>query len=95
MSPDVPEWAMKAATDALNIDVWYEDGRSLLQESVARAILQSSYQAFEETLDAANDYMTQQYGISALGNPIDRGRVKDRLIPSKALSSQPQKGKSE
>lgn len=64
--PDIPEWAMRAATDALNIDVWYEDGRSLLQESVALAIIQARSQAFEE-LEAkltAKKYLPSQ-GIDA------------------------------
>lgn len=54
--PDIPEWAMRAATDALNIDVWYEDGRSLLQESVALAIIKSRSQAFEGSAKIAEDY---------------------------------------
>ena len=29
----------------------------------------------EQVLDAANDYISQQSGISALGHPVDRGRI--------------------
>jgi hypothetical protein len=36
---------------------------------------QALEQARFETLDAANEYMTEQYGIGALGNHIDRARV--------------------
>ena len=32
-----------------------------------------------KTLDAANEYMTTQYGISALGNPIDRSRILAKI----------------
>ena len=40
------------------------------------AAIQSAVEAEREaTLDAANAYMAEQYGNSALGNPIDRARV--------------------
>lgn len=65
-------------------DVWEQAGlwlvgRAHLEPSdqlwVARAILAERERATESTLDAANSYLTEQYGNSALGNPIDRERV--------------------
>jgi len=35
--------------------------------------------AFEKTLDAANSYLTIQYGNSALANPVDRERIAKML----------------
>lgn len=36
--------------------------------------------AWEEALDAAFAYMVNQYGISALSNPIDRARITTTLL---------------
>lgn len=33
----------------------------------------------EQALDTANRYMTEQYGISAIGNPIDRLRILAKI----------------
>ena len=35
--------------------------------------------AVDKTLDAANEYMIIQYGISALGHPLDRSRILAKL----------------
>jgi len=35
--------------------------------------------AVDKTLDAANEYMIAQYGISALGHPLDRNRILAEL----------------
>ena len=29
----------------------------------------------ERTMDACNEYMTEKYGISAIGHPVDRARI--------------------
>ena len=36
---------------------------------------QPSEAVAEDVLDAANNYLTDQYGLSALGHPVDRQRI--------------------
>lgn len=36
----------------------------------------SAYGIWDAAIEAANIYLTQQYGLSALGNPIDQARIK-------------------
>lgn len=35
--------------------------------------------ARNDALDAANAYMTEQYGLSALGHPVDRARILSKI----------------
>lgn len=44
-------------------------------EPVARAIDEAVKREREALMDAANEYMKVQYGIGALGHPVDRERI--------------------
>ena len=69
---------------ALNLYCEIQDSPRFGTDIIEMALEAAKKSMFEAALDAANSYMTEQYGISALGNPIDRARVKDRLsIPPK------------
>lgn len=78
VSAEAWEMAEDAAQECFDASVdLYETGIEVIsaQAVVARAIDAAIAKSHERTLDAANAYMTEQYGISALGNPIDRGRI--------------------
>lgn len=50
--------------------------RVFIRAVIARAITAAVAAEREAWLDAANVYMTETYGNSALGNPIDRARIR-------------------
>lgn len=71
--------------EAMNIAVSIEkdipsritgENRVFIRAVIARAITAAVAAEREAWLDAANVYMTETYGNSALGNPIDRARIR-------------------
>lgn len=64
--------AMKRERDQLRDEL---DAAYAIIAAIDRIKEQARQEERERTLDAANNYMTKQYGISALGNQIDRARI--------------------
>lgn len=64
--------ALLAERDQLRDEL---DAAYAIIAAIDRIKEQARQEERERTLDAANNYMTKQYGISALGNQIDRARI--------------------